>query len=53
VEHGAETFPAEATELRGRERVAIWPDVVARYPDVGRFQSRTARVIPLLVLTRH
>jgi deazaflavin-dependent oxidoreductase (nitroreductase family) len=52
VEYGAETFPAVATELRGRERAAIWPDIVARYPDVGRFQARTARVLPLIVLTR-
>jgi deazaflavin-dependent oxidoreductase (nitroreductase family) len=51
VEYGAETFPAVAAELRGRERAALWPEVVARYPDVGRFQSGTARVLPLLVLT--
>ena len=52
VEYGAETFAAVATEMRGEERAAIWPDIVARYPDVGRFQTRTARVLPLLVLTR-
>jgi deazaflavin-dependent oxidoreductase (nitroreductase family) len=52
VEYGAETFPAVATELRGEERAAIWPDIVARYPDVGRFQTRTVRVLPLLVLAR-
>jgi len=52
VEYGAETFPAVAVELHGEDRAAIWADVVARYPHVGRFQTRTARVFPLFLLAR-
>lgn len=52
AEYGTATFPAMATELRGANRAEMWPAIVARYPDVGRFQSRTARQLPVLLLTR-
>lgn len=34
----------------GEEKVALWPRVVARYPGYGRYQERTGRDIPLVVL---
>ena len=50
VEVGADTFAVRATEPDGRERHELWADVVERFPDVDRFQARTHRRIPLVVL---
>jgi deazaflavin-dependent oxidoreductase (nitroreductase family) len=52
VEVGTETFPVLAEELAGAARAELWPALVAESPSVGEFQARTARQIPVLMLTR-
>lgn len=51
VEAGARTFVARADELGPSARADRWPQLVAASPALGEFQARTAREIPLLVLT--
>jgi deazaflavin-dependent oxidoreductase (nitroreductase family) len=52
VEVGTDRVMVRAREPDGPERDALWADVVERFPDVGRFQARTRRTIPLVVLQR-
>jgi deazaflavin-dependent oxidoreductase (nitroreductase family) len=52
VEIGSDVIAVHAAEAGGVERDELWQEVVARYPDVGRFGSRTDRPIPLVVLGR-
>ena len=52
IEVGTETITVRATEPDGREREELWAEVVQQFPDVGRFQSRTRRTIPLLILRK-
>jgi deazaflavin-dependent oxidoreductase (nitroreductase family) len=41
-----------ATEPTGDDRETLWEEVVARYPDLTRFEAHTTRSIPLIVLRR-
>ena len=50
VEVGTDTLAVRASEPDGRERDQLWAEVVERFPDVARYQSRTRRRIPLVVL---
>ena len=52
VEAGAETFTVLAEELEGTARAGLWAKLVAAFPSVGEFQARTARRIPVFLLTR-
>jgi deazaflavin-dependent oxidoreductase (nitroreductase family) len=52
VEVGTETFPVLAEELDAAARTELWPMLVAESPSVGEFQTRTARQIPVFMLTR-
>ena len=52
VEIGTDIVAVHAAEAGGVERDELWQEVVARYPDVGRFGSRTDRPMPLIVLRR-
>jgi deazaflavin-dependent oxidoreductase (nitroreductase family) len=52
VEVGAETFTVLAEELEGTARAGLWAKLVAEFPSVGEFQARTARRIPVFLLTR-
>ena len=52
VEVGTETFPVHAEEVSGPERDEIWSRVVAERPGFGEYQAKTARLIPVLRLTR-
>jgi len=52
VEVGAETFTVLAEELEGTARAWLWAKLVAEFPSVGEFQARTARRIPVFLLTR-
>jgi deazaflavin-dependent oxidoreductase (nitroreductase family) len=52
VEVGAQTFTVMAEELAGRARAELWPELVALAPSVGEYQARTARQIPVFMLTR-
>ena len=52
VEAGAQTFTVVAEELDGTARAEMWPRLVAWAPNLGDFQARTARQIPVFMLTR-
>jgi len=36
----------------GTARAGLWPKLVAESPDVGEYQTRTTRQIPVFMLTR-
>ena len=52
VEVGTQTFTVLARELDGTVRAELWPKLVAQYPSIGEYQARTARQIPVFMLTR-
>jgi len=52
VEFGTETFAVAVRELEGAERGKVWADAVAAVPGLGEYQKKTARAIPVLLLTR-
>ena len=52
VEVGTRTFTVLAEELDDTARAELWPELVTEFPDVGEFQTRTARQIPVFMLTR-
>jgi deazaflavin-dependent oxidoreductase (nitroreductase family) len=51
VEVGSQTRTVLAEELDGTARAELWPKLVARYPTVGEHQAKTARQIPVFMLT--
>jgi deazaflavin-dependent oxidoreductase (nitroreductase family) len=52
VEVGTETFTARAQELEGAARAPLWSKLVAAYPTLRGYQAKTARQIPMFMLTR-
>ena len=52
VEVGAQTFTVLADELAGAARAELWPKLVAAAPQLGEFQARITRQIPVFMLTR-
>lgn len=50
VQLGDERFAARAREAEGAERQRLWPALLAHYPPWGRYQERTERRIPVVVL---
>ena len=52
VELGTQRFEATAEEQTGPARVELWPELVARFPDLATFAASTARTIPLFLLRR-
>ncbi len=52
VEVDAQTFTVLAEELDGTVRAELWPKLVAWAPNLGEYQARTARQIPVFMLTR-
>lgn len=44
------TRPMRARVASPEEKAALWPRVVARYPGYGRYQDRTGRDIPVVLL---
>jgi deazaflavin-dependent oxidoreductase (nitroreductase family) len=52
VEVGTQTLTVLAEELDDTARAELWPKLVAESPDVGEFQTRTPRQIPVFMLTR-
>jgi deazaflavin-dependent oxidoreductase (nitroreductase family) len=52
VEVGTRTFTVLAEELGGSARAELWPKLVAAAPNLGEFETRTSRRIPVLMLTR-
>ena len=51
VEVGSQTLTVLAEELDGSARAGLWPKLVAQYPTVGEHQAKTARQIPVFMLT--
>jgi deazaflavin-dependent oxidoreductase (nitroreductase family) len=47
---GSETRPVTARTATAGERDRLWPVVTRTYPGYARYQARTAREIPLLLL---
>jgi len=52
VEVGTERFMVRAEELEGTARDALWSKLVAASPSLTKYQAKTARQIPMLMLTR-
>jgi len=52
AEVGGETFTVMAEELEGAARAELWPALVAEATSLGEFQTKTARQIPVFMLTR-
>jgi len=52
VEIGTETFTVLAIDLAADARATIWPKLVAEVPELGEYQAKLARRIPVLILTR-
>jgi deazaflavin-dependent oxidoreductase (nitroreductase family) len=52
AEVGSQTLSVLAEELDGTARAELWPKLVAGAPALGEHQGRTARQIPVFMLTR-
>jgi deazaflavin-dependent oxidoreductase (nitroreductase family) len=52
VELGTQKLTVLAEELDDTARAALWPTLVARAPSLGEAQAKTARQMPLFLLTR-
>jgi deazaflavin-dependent oxidoreductase (nitroreductase family) len=52
VQIGAERIPVRAREADADERRRLWPKAAAYNPQWGRYQRRTDRTIPLIILER-
>lgn len=51
VEIGTRTFDVRPQVLEGAERDRVWRDVVlARVPDVAKYEAKAGRIIPVAVL---
>jgi deazaflavin-dependent oxidoreductase (nitroreductase family) len=51
IEVGGETIEVTATEAEGAERDRIFAAQAARSPQFGDYQEKTARTIPVVLLT--
>ncbi len=51
VEVGSTRRPMHARRASESERAALWPRLVAMYPDYDDYQARTTRVIPVVFLS--
>jgi len=47
-----EVFPAHARTAEGEERERLWQLVTKQWPDYDRYQTKTDREIPVVVLER-
>jgi deazaflavin-dependent oxidoreductase (nitroreductase family) len=52
IEVKAETIPVHATTAEGEERARLWSLMTEVWPAYDEYQSRTARDIPVVVLSR-
>ena len=52
VEIGTETIPVRARVAQGEERTRIWSRQKSDYPQFEDYESKTLRVIPVVVLER-
>jgi deazaflavin-dependent oxidoreductase (nitroreductase family) len=51
AEVGGRTLTVVAEELDGAPRAELWPGLVAEAPNLGAYQTKTARQIPVFMLT--
>ena len=52
IEVGTETLDVTARELDAKEREPIWEEQKARYPGFADYETKTDRVIPVVLLVR-
>ncbi len=52
AEVSGQTFTVLAEELDDAARAELWPALAAEAPSLGEYQTKTARQIPVFVLTR-
>ena len=52
VEVGTETFIVRTDELEGAARDALWSKFLAASPSLTKYKAKTARQIPMFMLTR-
>ncbi len=52
IQDGAEPHVFVAREVEGDERALWWDRAVAAFPSYADYQTRTSRIIPVLVATR-
>lgn len=52
VQDGADRFDATARELEGEEREIWWRRAVEAYPPYAKYQEKTERQIPVLLVKR-
>jgi deazaflavin-dependent oxidoreductase (nitroreductase family) len=52
VEVGTETFMVRTEQLEGAARDALWSKLLAASPSLTKYEAKTARQIPLFMLTR-
>ena len=50
VQVGADVFPAIARTATSQEKAALWPIMVAEWPDYDVYATKTTRDIPVVVL---
>lgn len=51
IEIGRDRFKARARRASDDEKRALWPKLVAMYPDYNDYQARTARNIPVVIVS--
>jgi deazaflavin-dependent oxidoreductase (nitroreductase family) len=51
VEIGRERRPVTARIADAEERARLWPQLVEHYPGFGKYQARTEREIPVVILS--
>ncbi|MGG5257564.1 nitroreductase family deazaflavin-dependent oxidoreductase [Phycicoccus avicenniae] len=52
LQDGTESWTAVAREIEGQEREQWWDRCVAAYPPYAEYQTKTDRLIPVLLLER-
>jgi deazaflavin-dependent oxidoreductase (nitroreductase family) len=52
AEVGNQTLTVLAEELDSTARAQLWPKLIGQYPGLGEAQAKTARQIPVFLLTR-
>jgi deazaflavin-dependent oxidoreductase (nitroreductase family) len=52
VQIGRSTTPGRARTANTAEKAALWPKLVAMYPDYADYQARTSRDIPVVIISR-
>ena len=50
---GADKFPARARPATAREKPRLWKLMTSIWPEYDRYQARTDRDIPVVILERH